>query len=253
MSHTLNENVAVATAALNDVKAALTEAGVTMTNIPASDYGDKVREVSSGGVQPALNAPTLSRSEDTIYISNPSSNGSFATGFKIYNDDTQIGTTTSTSFTLTGLGAGTYSLTVKAYGTNFTDSAKSNVISASVYTIAKSLENLTANNNTALISNGRAYTVTLTPASGYYLPEDIVLTMGGSAAVNYTYDSYTGVITIPNVTGNINIVAAALSTPKVRRPNVELSGSTLTIKTMTYAKTTTTTIDGTVAYTDTEV
>ena len=253
MSHTLTQNVAAAVAALNDVRDALTEAGVVMTNVPASSYGEKVRSISGGGVQPTLYAPSLSRNEDTIYISNPYSNGSFVTGYKIYNGDSQIGTTASTSFTLSGLGAGTYSLSVVAYGMNFTDSPKSNIINASVFTIARSLQNLSANNNTALISNGRAYTVTLTPASGYYLPEDIVLTMGGSSNVNYTYDSYTGVITIPNVTGNVNIVAAALSTPKVRRPTVTLVGSNLTIQTTQYAKTTTTKIDGTVVYTDTEV
>ena len=86
----------------------------------------------------------------------------------------------------------------------------------------------------------------------HYLPEDIVLTMGGVSTKNYTYDSYTGVITIPTVTGNINIVAAALSRPKVRRPSVVLSGSVLTIESTRYAEVTKTYIDGTLKYTDTE-
>ena len=250
-NHTLTQNASAAAAALNDVRAALTEVGVVMTNVPASDYGDTVRE-NVGGVQPTLYAPSISRSNDTIYISNPSSNGSFVSGYTVLDEDATLRTQTSTSFSLIALGAGEYDLSVKASGTNFKDSAKSNVIKASVYTIAKSLENLTGNNSATLISNGLTYTITLTPASGYYLPEDIVLTMGGVSTKNYTYDSYTGVITIPTVTGNINIVAAALSRPKVRRPSVVLSGSVLTIESTRYAEVTKTYIDGTLKYTDTE-
>ena len=72
MSHTLTENVAAAVAALNDVKAALSEAGVVMTNIPASDYGDKIRELSSEdapiyGVSGLYDsAPALTRTDDAV-------------------------------------------------------------------------------------------------------------------------------------------------------------------------------------------
>lgn len=72
MPHTLTENAAAAAAALNDVAAALTEAGVTMTNVPASDYGDKIREITGGsapiyGVSGLYNSsPALTRTDDAV-------------------------------------------------------------------------------------------------------------------------------------------------------------------------------------------
>ena len=225
--HTLTENVAAAADALTDVAAALTEAGYSMSSVPATDYGDKVREAiagGGGGTQPTLNAPTLSRSGNTITMTNPASNGNFATGFKVYNGDTFRGQMTETSFTLTGLGAGTYALSAKAYGTDFNDSAKSNVINASVYTVARNLTNLTANDSSTLISDGQTYTVTLTPASGYYLPDSITVYIGGSASSNFSYSSSTGVVTIPSVNGNISITAVAADQPPASAPIYGVSG-----------------------------
>ena len=225
MSHTLTQNVTAAAAALNDVAAALTEAGVDMTNVPASDYGDTVRaNVGGGGTQPTLNAPTISRSGDTINISNPASNGSFVSGYKVFIGDTLRGTTTQSSFTISGLGAGTYNISVKAYGTNFKDSAKSNVINASVYTIARSLTNLTASNSQTVISDGQTYTVTLTPATGYCLPENIAVTIGGTATSNFSYNSTSGAVSIPNINGNVSITAVAADQPPASAPIYGVSG-----------------------------
>lgn len=248
--HTLTQNTATAVAALNDVRAALIEADVDMTNVPASDYGDTIRE-NCGGAQPSLYAPSLSRTNNMIYISNPSSNGSFVNSYSVYNGDALLKTQTGTSIDLLSLGAGEYQLSVAATGQRFIDSAKSNVIKADVYRITKSLQNLTANNSTTLISNGMQYTVTLTPTSGYYLPEDIVVTMGGKAA-SYEYDSYTGVITIKSVTGDIDITAVAYNAPKLRRPTAAIKNSVLTITSPRYAERTETYIDGTLTFTDTE-
>ena len=198
---------------------------------------------------PTLYAPTISRSGDTINISNPSTNGGFVTKYKIYNGNTALSEQTTTSFSLIGLGAGTYSLSVAASGTDFKDSPKSNVINASVYTITRTLENLTANNNTALIGDNQTYNVTLTPTSGYYLPEDITVTMGGVTTTAYTYDSYTGAISIAAVSGNIVITASALSMPKLRRPTLSLSGTNLTITPPLYAETTNVYVNGTIEQT----
>jgi hypothetical protein len=218
-NHTLTENVAAAVLSLDDVKDALTEAGITMTNVPATGYGDKVREAASGGgggTQPTLHAPTISRSGNNISVSNPSSNGSFATGFKIYDGNTLIDTRAAQDhFYLTWLGVGSYSLSCTIYGTNFNESAKSNVINASVYTVARSLTNLTTDDNTSLISDGETYSLTLTPASGYYLPSSISVSMGGTATSSFTYNATTGVVSIPNVSGNVSVTAAASLTPPV--------------------------------------
>lgn len=161
------------------------------------------------GGYPALHAPAISRSGNTVTISDPSSNGSYVTKYKIYNGNALLREQTAASFSLTGLGAGTYALSVSACGTDFEDSPKSNVINASVYTIARSLTNLSANNNTPLIADGQTYTVTLTPSSGYYLPESIIVTIGGSSSSDFTYSSLSGVISIPNINGNVSITAVA--------------------------------------------
>lgn len=216
------------------------------SNAPLEGIVDELHDAiinGSGGDNPQLYAPSILRSGDTIKISNPSTNGGFVDAFKIYNGNEVIGTQSSSSFSLIGLGKGNYELYVSATGEDFEESEKSNKIKASVYSITKTLENLTANDNTALISNGSSYTVTLTPASGKYLPEDIDVSIGGKS-VGYEYNSYTGVITIPSVTGDIEIQAAALDTPKLRRPTLSLSGSTLTITPPLYAESTELTIDG---------
>ena len=229
---------------IDDAYSALAAQGATLpaaVNQGTSQLPDTIATIP----HPALNAPSISRSNDTISISNPSTNGNFASTFKIYNGNSLRGTTSQTSFTLTGLGAGTYELSVKATGANFTDSPKSNVIRASVYSITRALTNLTANNSTALMADGMPYTVTLTPASGYYLPEDITVTMGGNAYTKFTYDSYTGALTIPAVNGNVVITAAADTVNRLRRPAISLSGSTLSVTPPRYAASTYVYVDGT--------
>lgn len=86
--------------------------------------------VNVPSVQPTLNAPTISLSGSTITITNPSSNGNFVTSYKVFNGTTLLATVTSTTVDLsvyitTG---GTYTITVKASGTNFNDSASSNSV-----------------------------------------------------------------------------------------------------------------------------
>ena len=80
--------------------------------------------------KPTLNAPSISISGSTLTITNPSSNGSFVTSYTLYNGSTVITTTTSKTIDLSTCitTAGTYTLTVKAKGTNFNDSASSNSV-----------------------------------------------------------------------------------------------------------------------------
>lgn len=213
-----------------------------------ADYDDLIDSIEGKGIAPKLNKVALTRSNDTVSISNPSSNGGFVTGYKIYNGSTLLSTQSSSSFSLIGLGAGNYQLGVAAYGENFDDSDLSNVIKVKVCTITKSLTDLTDNNNAALISSGLPYTITLTPASGKYLPEDIIVTMDGNPC-KYTYNSYTGEINIKSVTGNISITAVAYNAPKLRRPVLVLSGSQLEVTPPLYAEVTKTYIDDTLTYT----
>lgn len=80
--------------------------------------------------KPTLNAPSISLSGTTLTITNPSSNGNFVTSYTLYNGSTVITTTTSKTIKLSTYitTAGTYTLTVKAKGTNFNDSASSNSV-----------------------------------------------------------------------------------------------------------------------------
>lgn len=80
--------------------------------------------------KPTLNAPSISISGTTLTITNPASNGNFVTSYTLYNGSTVITTTASKTIDLSTYitTAGTYTLTVKAKGTNFNDSASSNSV-----------------------------------------------------------------------------------------------------------------------------
>lgn len=83
---------------------------------------------------PTLNAPTISLSNSTLTITNPTTNGNFATSFKVYKGSTLLTSTANTSIDLSNLitEEGTYTITVRASGTNFNDSAASNSVSYTV-------------------------------------------------------------------------------------------------------------------------
>ena len=81
------------------------------------------------------------------------------------------------------------------------------------YTITAELVNVTSNNSATSITEGASYTATLTAADGYKLDAVSVL-MGG---VDVTADVYAnGVISIPAVTGNVEIVASAAAIEDVK-------------------------------------
>ena len=86
--------------------------------------------VNVPSVNPTLNAPSISLDGSTLTITNPSSNGNFVTGYKVFNGSTLLTTITSTTVDLKTVieEYGTYTITVKAVGTNFNDSAASNSV-----------------------------------------------------------------------------------------------------------------------------
>ena len=95
---------------------------------------------------PTLNAPTISLSNSTLTITNPSTNGNFVSGYKVYNGSALLATIQTTTIDLSNYltESGTYTITVKAYGTNFNDSAASSsvsyVIQSISYTVSVNLE-----------------------------------------------------------------------------------------------------------------
>ena len=86
--------------------------------------------VNVATAKPTLNEPSISLSGSTLTITNPASNGSFVTSYTLYNGSTVMTTTTSKTIDLLTYitTAGTYTLTVKAKGTNFNESASSNSV-----------------------------------------------------------------------------------------------------------------------------
>lgn len=223
--------------------------GLIPTNIVSGvDIGGVIGTATVSAESPQLNKLTLTRSNDTMTITNPATNGSFVQKFRIYNKGALLKEQTGTTFSLIGLGAGEYELQVSAVGAGFYDSEASAAVKASVFAISQSLTNLTTTNNATLISNGLEWTTTLKPTTGLYLPEDITVTMGGKPCV-YKYNSYTGALTISNVNGDIAVTAVAYTAKKLRRPTLELDGSSLTVTPPRYAKTTNTYIDDDLTWT----
>lgn len=88
---------------------------------------------------PTLNAPTISLSNSTVTITNPSTNGNFVSGYKVYNGSALLATIQTTTIDLSNYltESGTYTITVKAYGTNFNESVASNSVT---YTVSSGFE-----------------------------------------------------------------------------------------------------------------
>lgn len=79
------------------------------------------------------------------------------------------------------------------------------------YDVVNTLTNLTSN-GAASCQHGIKYTATLTPASNYSRPAEIIVKVGDTVLTGgYSYSSSTGVVAIDadKVTGNIEIIAAA--------------------------------------------
>lgn len=87
---------------------------------------------------PTLNAPTISLSDSTLTITNPITNGSFVSGYDVYKDGTLLTSITIATVDLSTLitDSGTYTITVKAKGTNFNESVASNSVSYVVQSIS---------------------------------------------------------------------------------------------------------------------
>ena len=76
--------------------------------------------------------------------------------------------------------------------------------------VTYSLANVSASNTAATVENGGSYSTTLTASGGFVLGS-VTVTMGGIDITTAAYDSNTGVITVPVVTGDIVITASAIA------------------------------------------
>lgn len=111
---------------------------VTITSngsqIVKPDSGKLLSEVTVitnvSGEQPQLHAPTISKSDTIITITDSALNGDFVTGYKLYANNVLLSDQTENTADLSALITeyGNYSITARCKGTNFKDSAASNAI-----------------------------------------------------------------------------------------------------------------------------
>ena len=186
-------------------------AGVTVLGIVGTHQG-------GGGELPQLHAPTISIVEDTLTITNPSTNGDFVTAFGGYANGVSVGAipVSANPLDLTSLGfpAGDYTLTATCKGTNFAESEQSNSLAYTniFYNISSVLVGCTSNNSTVSLRKGKPYTATISAIAGYTLVGATVsISMGGTDVTDTVY--HNGSIDIDSLTGdlNISITANALS------------------------------------------
>lgn len=188
------------------------------------------------------------------------SGGTNITGYTIllYNstDDTLVNTYNTdndlTSYSLTNINEGSYY--VKIYGTDLagnngskyvneattstTYCRKSEIVNLKwVFNVTNNLTNLTSSGaNTAKLDS--TYSATLSVSGFYTLPTSINVSMNNvplTANTDYTYDSSTGEISIPNVNGDITITASASGVCLIEGTQITLAdGSTKNIENIGY-------------------
>lgn len=180
---------------------------VTVTKPATLIPSNILKDVNIGGVvgslvvsdvHPQLNAPTLSKSSNTLSISNPSTNGNFNVGFKTYNNGVLYSEITAASLDLTQFEAHRYLMTARCQASTrgFVDSNESNAVDLAVYNIEYVLGNgITCNISTAKTTSGMTLSFTITPPAGKYLPCECVVECNGTK-LNYTYNSYTGAVSV---------------------------------------------------------
>ena len=173
---------------------------------------------------PTLYAPSISKSGNTLYISNSSNNGAFVGGYRLYSGGNLVATQSSTSLTLTSLAKGQYSLTAKAYGTGFNDSNASNSVAATVYEFLKNIKGVTISATLSKTTDGNTVSFTLAAASGYHLPTAISVHCNGEA-LSYTYSPYTGAVNISSLKSSYS----GSSTFAGISPTISISGNTLSV------------------------
>lgn len=79
------------------------------------------------------------------------------------------------------------------------------------YTITSILVHATSSSSATRILEGKAYTTTITPETGYEV-QDVTVTMGGSEVIG-AYNSQTGIVTVANVSGDIVVSVLAEIAP----------------------------------------
>ena len=91
--------------------------------------------------------------------------------------------------------------------------------------VAYSMNNVSSSNTASIVNDGDSYTTTLSANSGYTL-SSVTVTMGGIDITDSVYSADTGTVSIPAVTGDVVITAAAVaSRTDVLRQSVSSDGT----------------------------
>ena len=197
--------------------------GVVVAGIPGGMMGSDQL--------PQLNAVSISRNSNIVTITNPSTNGNFVEGYKVYNHGKlvlRLDNVSSFGVELLNDGAGEYSVTVAPVNDKFVDGEQSGAVTATMRGITEAFTNLGSETVEKVTLDGLGWSTVIVPDDGYYLPEDITVTQDGEAKA-FTYDSYTGELTIENITGEIVVTAVAFEAPKLRRSALEVNDQSLTV------------------------
>jgi hypothetical protein len=210
-------------------------------NIPSTSIGNLTLSVDIY-VAPDTTIPTVGNASLSIIDTNGSftatwsridSGGTNITNYTLllYNSSNTLVNTYNTnsdvtSYTYTGMSAGTYYFVV--YGTdaagNTGSSSASTATTANgyatksasvamkwVFNVSTSITSMTWS-GTSTANLHQAYSGTLTASSFYTLPTTITVTMGGTtltSGTDYTYSSTSGSLSIASVTGDITISGTA--------------------------------------------
>lgn len=190
------------------------------------------------GNLPKLNKLSISRNGDTISISNPSTNGNYVKTYRVYLNDEPIKEIpySTYSFSICELKYhGLNRIQVTALAPGFDESDKSSTIEVRTYSITPNLTQMSLSNEQVVIVEALTYSTKIIPDEGLFIPEDIDVTMGGNIP-HYSWNSYVGLLSIQNVSGDIVVGATADTAFKLRRPKYKWNENILSVSPERYAE-----------------
>ncbi len=200
------------------------------------------------GEKPKLRTPTITRSGDLITITNPSTNGTYVEKYLIYVSGILTKEQTTTTFSVASFDLqGNINFAVSLFAKGFEESDKSTTIAVITYAIHFVLDEIASTNAAKLITQNLTFATVLSASNNKFIPEDIEVTMGGQAC-DYLWNSYTGDLSVSNVTGDIQVNAIADDVFQIRRPKIAWNGDNLNVTPERYARFTKIYINGIEVY-----
>lgn len=258
----------------NNIKKGEIIAGITGT-LESTSSGGSGGSGEEGSERPKLNQPTVQLTsgtyDDTIKITNPTSNGLFAAGIDYYINGelvtseaapSQGGNITKNVMELYNDVDGEQTLGVKLTGTGFEDSEPSQV-QVSMCGVTITPDGFTDNIDYPAIKGGATYEASIAHKwnnqSSEYLSPDIEVTMGGEPCTEYEWNcdanpifeqnlakyfrQKSGFIKVPDVNGKLEINVPYTEIPKLAKPKLVEENGKITILPSPYTQNITVYVD----------